>query len=701
MDDLTGQTIGQYRLMQKLGEGGMAEVYKAFQPRLDRYVAIKFIRPELAVDSLFRTRFENEARAIAKLSHGSIVHVYDFGEEERRYYLVMEFVEGQTLKDYLQKLHKNDQWVTTAQAVQIVTQVAGALGYAHDQGIIHRDVKPDNILLAGNGRAVLNDFGIAKMIEEGEGLTQTGAAIGTPAYMAPEQIQGQKARIGPPTDLYSLAIILYELLTGRTPFTADTAFAVMLKHLSDPIPLPRKINPHLPEGLELFVLKSLAKEPEDRYATAAEFIQALQAAVTDSPSATTTAYNPNQTAIAPAMMHDATEVAAPQPATVVRPSEATVVAASAPVEPAPASAGRRVPRWLWGVGGVLALAVILAIVLGGGDRNLQPPPLPTPPNLLAEGPGGASAAASAPATPGNGHIYFITETGLYKTAVSSGATPEALSPRLEAWLGEGQESEVAASLSGEWLLINTTRGDSECAGWACLTLVHTSFDPQLGGTVYLEDWSVVHPELGFAISPDGQDIIYAADGGPHEVDLWAIRHNQDRWGEPLLLTEDSDFEYHGQPHISNDGREVVMLCGDSPEEEDGVFENHLCRATTDGNGFDELVYADDGPIEAPEGENSLDTPFFLPDGGIIFATTWRNSYIWRYDGPGQEIAPFRSTPAIEDYLGCVLPDGRFATLQWREELAGPVLNIVDPRQNTQFTIETGVPVLYYVIACSQ
>ena len=199
---LSGQAIGPYRVVEKLGAGGMAEVYKAYQHRLDRYIALKFIRPELIESEDFRPRFEREAKLLAKLNHPNIVHIYDFGEQERHCYLAMEYVAGGTLKEWLSSLRVSGQVMTPEQSLAILQQVSAALDYAHQQGIIHRDIKPANIMLTPDGRALLNDFGIAKAISTSGELTQTGSTTGTPAYMSPEQINGGVDRIGPASDLY-------------------------------------------------------------------------------------------------------------------------------------------------------------------------------------------------------------------------------------------------------------------------------------------------------------------------------------------------------------------------------------------------------------------------------------------------------------------------------------------------------------------
>jgi len=279
MSDLVGRTLGQYRIEESIGVGGMATVYRAYQPGLDRYVAIKFIRPEFVTEEGFRARFEREARTIARLSHPNIVHVYDFGEEGNRYYLVMEFIVGGTLKDRLQSLSDAGEIMDLDEAHRIIRQVGDALDHAHQQGVIHRDIKPANIMLPSDGRAVLNDFGLAKMVEATSGLTTTGAITGTPAYMSPEQIEGDKTKIGPASDLYSLGVVLYEMVTGRVPFTADTPLAVILKHLHDPIPLPSTLNPALPEDVERIMLKALAKDPAARYQVADELGRELERAL--------------------------------------------------------------------------------------------------------------------------------------------------------------------------------------------------------------------------------------------------------------------------------------------------------------------------------------------------------------------------------------------------------------------------------------
>lgn len=265
-----GQTIGRYQVMQQLGEGGMATVYKAYDPRLERSVAVKVIRGDQIKDPQFLKRFEREARALAQLSHPHIVKVLDYGDHEGAPYLVMEFIPAGTLKGRFQGA------LPPAQAARLLAPVARALAYAHQRQVVHRDVKPANILLGEDDHPMLSDFGIAKLLgsDEGADLTGTGVGIGTPEYMAPEQGMGKK--VDGRADLYSLGLVFYELVTGQKPFQADTPLAVLLKQIHDPLPLPRSLNPALPEGVERVLLKALAKDPKDRYQDMGEFAAVLE-----------------------------------------------------------------------------------------------------------------------------------------------------------------------------------------------------------------------------------------------------------------------------------------------------------------------------------------------------------------------------------------------------------------------------------------
>jgi len=270
MLNLEGQSIGRYHIIERLGEGGMAVVYRAYDTHLDCDVAIKFIRTDmLAVGELeiALKRFQTEAHKMARLTHPNIVRVIDYGEHQGTPYLVMVYLTGGTLK---QKLGSP---LPCPDVARLLAPIARALEYAHQQGIIHRDVKPANILLTDTGQPMLSDFGVAKVLtSEGERsghLTGTGVGIGTPEYMAPEQVMGLP--IDHRVDIYSLGVVLFELATGRRPFIADTPMAVAIKHVSDPLPRPKDLKPDLPDDIERILFKAMAKNPADRYQSMAEF----------------------------------------------------------------------------------------------------------------------------------------------------------------------------------------------------------------------------------------------------------------------------------------------------------------------------------------------------------------------------------------------------------------------------------------------
>ena len=273
MPNIIGQSIERYRILEQVGEGGMAVVYKAHDARLERDVAIKIIRRELFGQTVIERilkRFEREAKALARLSHPNIVRVIDYGEYRNSPYLVLEYLCGGTLKD---RLGKPMPW---QKAAQILTPVARALEYAHEHQVIHRDVKPSNILLSEKGLPMLTDFGIAKLLEteETQTLTGTGMGVGTPEYMSPEQALGKE--VDGRTDIYSLGIILYEMVTARKPYIADTPLAVVLKQVSDPLPKPSIFAPDLPPRIEQLLVKVLAKSPDDRFENANAFAIALE-----------------------------------------------------------------------------------------------------------------------------------------------------------------------------------------------------------------------------------------------------------------------------------------------------------------------------------------------------------------------------------------------------------------------------------------
>jgi serine/threonine-protein kinase len=275
MDNIQpGQMLGSYRIISQIGRGGMANVYKAYQPSVDRDVAIKVLPSQLAGSKEFAARFQQEARIIARLEHPHILPVFDYGESDGTAYFVMRYLDTGTLKD----LMESGRPLPLMDINRIFSQLADALSYAHLHGVVHRDLKPANALIDTQGNVFLTDFGIARLLESASPrLTQTDAIMGTPAYISPEQAQG--LTVDRRSDIYSLGIILYEMVTGRVPFMADTPLAVLFKQISDPLPLPSTIKPDIPKPLEQVILKALAKDPADRFATAAEFVTAWKLAL--------------------------------------------------------------------------------------------------------------------------------------------------------------------------------------------------------------------------------------------------------------------------------------------------------------------------------------------------------------------------------------------------------------------------------------
>jgi serine/threonine protein kinase len=374
MEDLTGRQLGPYRVIAQLGKGGMATVFKAYQPSMDRYVALKVLPRHLAEeDPQFTLRFQQEARVLAQLQNPHILPVFDFGEAEGYTYLVMPLLSGGTLADRLP-----GQPLPLAQVHSVISQVGDALDYAHSRGIVHRDVKPSNVLMDERGNALLSDFGIAKLVEGTQHFTQTGGIVGTPAYMSPEQGLGLK--IDRRCDIYALGIILYQMVTGRVPFEAETPMAVLLKHINDPLPPPRDLNPALPEAVERVILKALAKNPDDRFATAGEMTRALHGALSG-------------------------EAVIPMPIIPAAPSGpvsgGSIGGPATPVLPAytPLPLSPKTPVWYFIVGGLAIGAIVISLIILLWSSTRVREPLPT--NVLANNPSQPppTQTATLPPTP--------------------------------------------------------------------------------------------------------------------------------------------------------------------------------------------------------------------------------------------------------------------------------------------------------------
>ena len=387
---MIGKELGRYLIVESLGEGGMAAVYKGFDRRLDRDVAIKVILPGHVHDEMFVKRFEREARAVAHLTHTNIVGVHDYGTEEGISYLVMAYIPGGTMKDLLGKP------IPWQKAARKLAPIARALEYAHQKGIIHRDIKPANILVTQSGDLMLTDFGIAKAVdsEEMTKLTQTGTGIGTPAYMAPEQGMGEE--IDHRADIYSLGIVFYEMVTGRPPFRADTPIAVMMKHVNHPLPRPTEFVPDLPEELEKVLFKALAKNPEHRFKDMGEFAKALEVLAHETqqypvtPVVDETVAPDSQLTYevpTPVIHEEATPITSPMPETIPSPGPAQ------PLQPVVSKSGvqrKRPPNFRKLISGlpklvylgIAGIAVIGLVMVGAfiwsltRNQNNKPPLLP-------------------------------------------------------------------------------------------------------------------------------------------------------------------------------------------------------------------------------------------------------------------------------------------------------------------------------------
>jgi serine/threonine-protein kinase len=264
--------LGDYEIRRLIGRGGMARVYEGFDPNLERSAAIKVITPQSEDSEEMKQRFFREARAVANLHHPNIVTVYQFGQGENLYYLAMRLLEGQTLLQKLKRLRTQKKFIETELMLSVVSDVSAALDYAHAKGVIHRDVKPSNIMIGEDKRAILMDFGL---LMQAGGDHTLGTAFGTPRYIAPEQAVASDRAV-PQSDIYSLGVIVYEMVTGQTPFDADSAMSLALLHISTPPPAPRTIRPELSEAVEQVILKALEKNPEARWQTATQFANALR-----------------------------------------------------------------------------------------------------------------------------------------------------------------------------------------------------------------------------------------------------------------------------------------------------------------------------------------------------------------------------------------------------------------------------------------
>ena len=487
-EEIVGQILGHYRIIRPVGYGGMATVFLAQDIHLQREVAIKIFRPQSAKSADFLRRFTREAQVLARLDHPNILPIYDYGEQNGLAYLVMPLIVNGSLKDLLQ-VHKV---LPPPQALLLAGQILQALQYAHERGFIHRDIKPGNMLFKEDGTLLLSDFGLVKVLSADGGNTsllesasQVGqSASGTPQYMAPEQIKGQAS---PLSDIYSVGVVLYEMLTGTRPFTADNVMGIWMKHLYEPPRPLRQINPQIPPQLEAVVLRALEKDPAKRYQHPADFFQALvqttlptQVTMQEDPSDPTTRL-PESTSVASADTSSTTvqgqQAETPPPVSAPRSSPtipefgtATAVTSSA-TQSMPATNHSRLTRRSLMLVSIMLL-VILSLVAGLGvfllsGQHSSPPPVTTihlPPLPTQCPPAGtARSAVTAPLALGNHTNIVYTINGSNATGPTFGALE-----RLDVTTGTKTEilrlahvaiADPQLSADGQWLLFISSGAD--------------------------------------------------------------------------------------------------------------------------------------------------------------------------------------------------------------------------------------------------
>jgi len=432
----------RYRIDQLLGQGGMSAVYLATDANLGRQVAVKLIHPHMSDDEAFLRRFETEASAVAGLSHPNIIQVYDFNHDAGTYYMVLEYIDGDTLHDRLRQYQRTGTRMDYADVANIAAYVCDAVHYAHERGTLHRDIKPGNVMIRQDGRVVLADFGIAKILG-GTNLTGSGAVVGTVHYMAPEVVQGghdPDRRI----DVYAIGVMLFEMVGGQMPFDADSAISIMMKHMSEPIPDLRELAPDVPDALVAVIERAMAKNPDDRYQTAADMAQALRKAAASKDVAipkTEMLSTTPATTIEPELTPDQTAQAMGQVSrtevipTGQKPPAMAAAPARSAVSPVPAAAPKAEKKGggntmlFVGIGGGLLLLAVAAVVIvgivlasrGGGDT-----PADEPVGVAETDGGGDTVAAAAEGEPEQqeGEEVAVVEEPTEEPTPTTEPTPE-------------------------------------------------------------------------------------------------------------------------------------------------------------------------------------------------------------------------------------------------------------------------------------
>lgn len=576
MDALVGRTLGNYRITKEIGQGGMGVVYRAVHVSRGYAVALKVLFPQYGQDPTFLRRFEREARILMALRHPNIVHVYEAGQAGGVAFIAMDYVDGRPLSDHVGQ----GRPMELPAAVRTIKQVADALDYAHGQGLVHRDVKPGNVLITRDGRAVLTDFGLVTAAAFSR-LTQSGATLGTPLYMSPEQIRGQI--VDHRADLYSLGVMAYEMLSGWAPFVRENAQAILYAHVHEAPPPLRTFNPRLPAPVETVVLRALAKEPAARYPSAGDFARALAASA--------------GVAVTPT----------PRPRRVPLPSSAWQTAVGV------------------GIAAIFALIVLVAVFHSGSVPPSTPSPL-------------TGRIAFESTRDGNREIYTMDAGGRNMRRLTDDKATD-WAPR---WSPDCQkivfvsdrdgDSDIYVVAAGGGVPSNLTQNSTEDAGpsWSPdgrQIVFDTKRDGNLEIYVMNGDGTspvnlTRHPASDGdpSWSPDGLQIAFESDRDGN-FEIYVMGHDG---GDPRRLTVSSGTDFH--PVWSPDGRRIAFEC----EPEGG---REICLVDPGGISVRRLTY------------NSVDDrhPAWSPDGTQIIFTRQRgvggvwDLYVINSDGSGEQV----------------------------------------------------------------
>ncbi len=654
---MTLQEIGRYRVEGMLGEGGMATVYRAYDPQFSRRVAIKMLASQFANDPQLRRRFVREAQTVAALEHPAIVPVYDYGEQAGQPYLVMRILSGGSLIDRLEL-----GTLTLAGAARILERLAPALDFAHGQGVIHRDLKPGNILFDHNGLPYLSDFGIVKVMQgESLDLTGVGLVVGTPLYMSPEQASGSE-RIDGRSDIYSLGVILYEMLTGKVPFEAETPMATAMKHMLEPPPDILQVRPDLPGGMREVIYRVLAKSPNKRYQTATALVEDLQAAMAGKALAT-------PPVPMPAAAQAPTE---PLDKTMIPPIPVSAATTAQPAAISSDPTGGENRRWL--IPALLALVLgCLALAVGGWAAStwlvdwasatpvveIKPPPVQTLP---------AGGTVTATDTPTPQTVGEATITPL----------PEVTLPVIDdaEQLTDGPALEYQPMLSPDGRTL--AYFSNESGSWQIYAR-----DLATGSTQNLidGDFEGHHPHF----APDGSRLVFTSNRGGN-YDIYTMNLDGSGWQQ---LTENPGSDTY--PSFSKMGDQIVFMSRrgndwgvyimdadgnnqravmDTPAVEtfpafhpDG--KRIVFQSNQDGNHEIYIVDLNGSNLIRLTNHGARDAnPFVSPDGEwIVFESDRDGNYeIYAMRTDGSDLRNLTNHPG-NDQIPSISPDGRWLLFQ--------------------------------------